>query len=153
MATALGTAIDQDLKDILQALSFSGIDSANVKIRELPKVGEVIDVVPCVVIGPYGKDKSEPMGTEGSSGRVHAREVCLIDGHEGDFASDKPKRELWLQQAMNGIEKVGDEFRTSLPSVPKAWSVEIDGAATFDRAKLNQNYAYQSIVVLVRTVE
>lgn len=154
MPTAIATAIDNDLKDILQAVTFTGIDTANVgKIRELPKVGESLDTVPCILIAPFGKNRSDPLGTEGPSGRIYAREICLIDGHEGDYATDKPARELWMQQAINAIEKNGSDHRVSLPSASSVWSVEIDEAPTFDRSKLNQNYAYFGVVVIIRSSE
>lgn len=150
---SIAAAIDSDLQSILQGVIFSGMDSDDVgKIRELPKVGETLDVLPCLLIVPKA-NKSDPLGTEGSAGRVYVREIWIIDGHEGDFATDKPKRELWLEQAVNAIERSGTNFRTTLPSVSSVWDIQIGQIPTLDRAKLNQNYAYEGAEVSIFSSE
>jgi hypothetical protein len=146
------SAIDSDVIDILAAVGLSGIDSANIKARELPKRDETIDAVPCVVVAPYGFRVS-PLGTEGSAGRNYTREICLIDGSEGDFATDQAKRQTWHQQVVNGIERNGSEWRTTLPNAGTVWAIEIENAPTFDRSLLAKNYAYQSVIVTFRSSE
>lgn len=145
---SIGYAILTDIQAILQAVAYVGINTEEIKIRELPAVNETLDHVPCVCICPYHKIDSAPMGMEGSAGRTYAVEVCLIDGSDGDYATDQEKRQTWHEQTLNAIDKMPDgQFRAELPNVPSVWHLEIQEAPTFDRSKLSKLYSYQSVVV------
>ena len=147
-------AIREDLKTLMTSASLSGISASNIKIRMLPKIGETLDAVPSVLICETGEIKSRAIDMEGHFNREYLNQIVIVDALEGDFATDEDAYKEWQSRAMNKIDKdQNGQARNSLPSVSGCWSVEIVGAATFDRSKLSEHYAYQGIVVRVQVVE
>lgn len=147
-------AILQDVQTILIAAQLAGIPVADFKIRELPKVGDTLDLVPCVLICSCDDLGSEPLDMEGNANRAHRVQICLVDGHEGDFATDRKKRQKWRKQALNAIEFEADgSWRLSLPNVPSVWSIKPVKVKELDRAKLAQNYAFFPMVVEFQSQE
>lgn len=150
-------AVLGDLKTIGQAaVSTSDVAAASHKIRELPKVGEVLDTLPCIIYCPHTALRSSAMGFEsGSVLREYVEEVVVVFGREGDFASDQQQAMKVHEQLMRAFEVDPNTstFRTTLPNVPTVWSVEIESAPNFDRSKLNDNYAYLSVVVRLKSAE
>lgn len=141
-------AILNDVRAILVNANLAGIDAANIKVRELPKVGEVLDTVPCVLIAAYDDLGTVPLDMEGNANRTHRVEICIVDGSEGDYATDRKKRLKWQKQALNAIEfKADGSWRLTLPNVPSVWSISPVKVKTIDRAKFADNYAYFSTVV------
>lgn len=151
--SSVGYQALQDLRTIGVA-SLPQVDPRDHKIRELPKIGESLDYVPSVLYTPHGPTQSDAAAFDGTSGRIYSFEVCIVAGREGDFGSDQKSTQTLHEQLIRGIERTSDEdFRTELPNCPTVWSVEIDSAPTFDRSKLNDNYAYLSVLVRVRSME
>lgn len=150
--SAVEYSILQDLVTIGQGAG-TGVALDKHVIRELPKVSENIDLLPCVIYTPHGPVQSDAMAFEGCSGRVYTEEVCLIDYRDGDAATDQQKTQTWHEQLLRAIEINNGQFRTTLPNTPTVWSVEIETAPNFDRSKLNENYAYLSVVVRLRSAE
>ena len=150
---SVGYSILQDLRQIGQA-AVTAIPSEDHKIRELPKVGEDLDRVPCVLYTPNGPVQSDAMAFDAASLRIYTIEVSIVAGREGDFGSLQKDTQAWHESLLRAIERTSDtDFRTSLPNTPTVWSVEIESAPEFDRTKLNDNYAYLSIVVRLRSSE
>lgn len=140
-------AILEEVQAILRAADLDGIEQQNIKVREMPKAGEELDVLPCVLISPYGDIDPDALDMEGGAERAYTVEICLVDASNGDLASDRKKRQRWHSQTLNAIEKDGDDWRLTLPSVPSVWSIQAVKAPTFDRSKLPEGYAYFSVVV------
>lgn len=141
-------AILQDVQTILIAAGLSGIVPAEIKIREMPKVSEGLDHVPCVMICPYEDVGTEPLDMEGTANRKPKVEICLIDASDGDFATDRKKRQKWHRQVLNAIEFNNDgSWRLELPNATTVWSIRPVKAPTFDRSKLPEGYAYFGVVV------
>lgn len=151
--SSIGYKILEDLRAI-GAAAVPQVTGADHKIRELPKIGESLDYVPSVLYTPYSAVQSEAAAMDASSSRTYLVEACIVAGREGDFGSNQRDTQTWHEQLLRGIERTSDEdFRTELPSCPTVWSVEIESAPVFDRSKLNENYAYLSVVVRVRSME
>lgn len=141
-------AILEDVKSILQGVDFEDIDDERIKIRELPKVGETLDPVPAILIAPFGDLRSEPEDMEGNATRIHTVQIVLVDAHEGDYATDRAKRQKWHKQVVNAIEKqVDGSWRLGLSNVPSVWDIRFLRAPTFDRGKLAEGYAYLGVLV------
>lgn len=153
-STSVWFGILDGLRTLVRAASLADIPEERVKVRMLPKVGEVLDPLPCVLLVPQGSAKSAPLDFEGNAGREYRVEICLVDGIEGDFATNQEKYQTWLEQVVNKVEKQDDGmWRCDLADVPSVWGIEIDQAPTFDRSKLDENYSYQSVVVTVKSHE
>lgn len=147
---SIESQIDQDVQTILAAAGLSGIDAANIKIRELPTKLQKIDTVPLIVIAPAPSDNAsqKASGFEGSLDRRYRREIALIDASDGDYLTDKDARETWFETAMSAIARNDDgTWRTTLPDVPSVWNIEVTRASTFDRDKFPDGYAYLSFIV------
>jgi len=143
----------RDIRDLAATVSFGGLNDTDVKVRDLPKVGEVLDQLPCVLVALQDMD-SEPLDMEGGANRRTRVEVCLVDAHDGDFANDVASRLAWRKRVVNVLEFTGGgEWRLTLPSVPSVWSVRPARIAGMDRSKLNDGYAYFSIVFEVWSQE
>lgn len=141
-------AILLDVQTLVRAISLTGIDSDDIKIREMPKAGEVLDNLPCVIINSLGDLETESLDMEGNASRTHGVEICLIDAHEGDYATDRKKRAKWRSEVLNKIEFNTDgSWRLGLANVPSVWSIQIVQTPTLDRSKLPEGYAYYSVVV------
>ncbi len=145
--------IQQAVQTILRAANLSGIDSAAIKIREMPKAGETLDPLPCVIISPYGKRSDKPADFEGHRDRTYKIEIALIDGTEGDYATDQELYQGWQEDAADAIVMDGDFSRNTLTAVPSVWEINVEDIAEFDRSSLAVNYAYQSIVIRFESQE
>jgi hypothetical protein len=155
MADSVETAIQNDLAAILKALHLADMAAANVgRIREAPKVGERIDQLPCVLICPRGQKPPEGLSFEGAIGIGYVEEVIVIDGREGDLATDQPKTQLWKEQCVSAVAKSSPtSWRTTLPNVPTVYDLRVGDIEGYDRTKLDDNYAYLSFFVTVRSSE
>ncbi len=158
-------SILQDLV-ILGKLAGTIVADGDHLIRELPVVGEDIDVLvkqedetwlhkPVIIYTPHGPVESSPMSFEGDADRIYTEEICCVFGREGNFESHMQEAQTVHEQILRIMEKdpLTGQFRTSLPNVTSMRSIEIVTAPNFDRSKLNNNYAYLSVVVRLRSVE
>lgn len=155
---AVADTIETDIQNALLrlvAVPAVPIPATSMRVGELPKANEEVDLLPALRVAPQATNNlsSKPAGTDAGSMREYRQEVCLIYPREGDNTSDQPAAQAARRQVLNLIERDGDEFRVGLAGVPAVWSVEIDHSATFDRSKLAKQYAYLSVAVVVRTTE
>jgi hypothetical protein len=157
--TSTGYAIARDLQTILRSVTFVStadnrtIASERILIRKLPVSSELEGRMPAICIARYGKVESRSLDFEGDFERVYQFEVCIIEAAEGDYETDEAIHETWHEQMILAIQEDGDNARVSLPNVPTAWKIEVDGAPTVDRSKLYEGYSYQSAIVKVTTAE
>jgi hypothetical protein len=137
--------IQTALLNILQGATFPGLPSSSIKVRMLPKVGENLDTLPCILISPYGNIDWFPLSFEGDVNRTYYVEVSLVAANNFDFASNQEQYEGWLEQA--GRLVTPPNLDATTPSLPNVWRIEMVSNPTFDRGRLNQTYAYQSVLV------
>lgn len=154
MPSSIETGIQTALQAIIQGIGLAGIPNTQVRVRETPKVNEVLDKVPCVLICPRGPNKSSGAGFEGPVQRAYIDEVIVIDGREGDNSTDTPTTQLWHEQCVNAVERLASgQYRTGLAGVPTVFDIRVGDIPTFDRTKLSENYAYLSFFVTVSSSE
>ncbi len=150
MASPL-TEIRSALLSQLQAVTYPGIAAGNVVAAKLPRVGEQLQPqAPCLILAAgeerEGRDHAD---TEGGAWRVAPFEVAAVKGTAGDFASD-PELEGWRDQAFSACDGQAAEAAVmAAVTSAKAWRVEVSPGQLYDRAALNQQYAYSSFVVRV----
>lgn len=141
-------AILSDVLTILSAVAYAGIDAANIKIREMPKRDETLDHLPAIFISGYDDVDTDPLDMEGGANRIHRVQILLVDAHEGDYATDRKKRQKWHKQTLNAIEFNSDgSWRLGLENATSVWSIRPIAAPTFDRSKLPEGYAVFGVVV------
>jgi hypothetical protein len=153
---AIETLIQNDFATILKAIGLSGMDAANVgKIREQPKVDEVIDGLPTVLICQRGAPPPDGLSFEGTVGRVYVEEVIIIGPREGDAITDQDATLFWYQQCLAAIQNVTDgSWRSTLPIATTVYDIRVSTSLPgFERSKLSDNYAYLSFFVTVRSAE
>jgi hypothetical protein len=132
---------------VIQGLTLTGIASANIKRRMLPKASETLDKLPAVLVAPAsGKGRRRPH-TWGAVNRVYPIEVAIVTPVNRDFATKIADVTQWLQT----IEAAFDGPRIS--GAATVWDVDVDVGATFDRSTLNQQYAYSSLLLNVHSHE
>lgn len=160
MADSIEKKIQDALKVIIEDIGLAGVDDSNIKILELPKINEVLDALPCVLICSRRKT-TEAIGFEGRVERVYVEEILFIDGREGDEVTEQDKVQRWHEQGIEAVEREQSpvetsqyhQFRTTLPGVPTVYSVEVGDVETIDRTKLSDNYAVLGFFVTVKSTD
>ena len=161
MAASIEAACQTDLQAIVIAAQLQGIADANVKVRVMPKVGETLDVTPCVMICPAGSlrpNKTTPFGFEGAVTNDYFEEIIIVKGFSGNYATngDNAQVQYWHEQVVKAVQfqtGTGD-FRTTLPSAPTVYYLNVDSAPSFDRDLLNTGkYIYMVVEVQIKSSE
>ena len=94
----------------------------------------------------------QQMDFEGQISKAFEVEVVVVAGSEGDDATDEDQQCDWIELIQDALvfDDAANDWRTTLPNVPKAWKIELDDEPmVFDRAKLNANYAYMGVKLRV----
>ena len=121
MSVATEFKILQELKAIGSALPT--IPQVHL-IRELPKINEEIDRLPCVIYTQHSPPVLDPISFEGDNAWIYTDEVVIVDGREGDSESNMSQMLTWLELLATAISKVdnndgnGLQFRTKFTNVP-----------------------------------
>lgn len=134
--------IQLKLLKILQAASFKGLPPENIKVGILPKVGENLDNLPCIIIAPYGKTSWEPASFENSNNFTYYVEATIVVENRGDYRSKQQQYADW-GDLVGGLISPTNFDGLECPSV---WSIDLVNSPNFDRSKLNQQYVYLSSV-------
>lgn len=122
-----------------------GLLPQNIRVRELPKVGEVLDALPCLIIAPDRNIAWEPIGFEGAINRTYGVWLAVIAANNDDYATNQEKYQGWLEAAARTACPVN--LQDTTPDVPSVWRIVVDTSATFDTAKLSELYAYQTVLL------
>lgn len=132
--------------------SLPGLTANSIKVRMMPKVGEVVDPLPCVIVAPVERIPWEPMGFEGSINVPYGVEFAIVAASNQDYLANQETYEGWLE-AIRGIVLGDFIFLFTNAGVPSIWNAMIDSSVTFNRAGLARNYAYQSIYAVYSSKE
>lgn len=144
-----GVSIHYDIREavvwLLQQQTFTGLSSSNIKNRSMPKKGETLDSLPCMLVVPYGGIDWSPLSFEGTVNRGYMVEVCVVAASNLDFSTAQEQHGGWLEKAVRAVTP--ETLQNSTPPVESVWRVEVLANPTFDRGKLAVMYSYQSIVL------
>ncbi len=138
------------IQSLIQGLDLSGLSDANVKVRKLPKVGESIDTLPCVLVSPGDSPEDvERLSFEDDSG-VSVRypaDIVIVAAGNRDFSSNLDLYAGWRQS----IRRLFQD--DALDGVDRVFRVDIEPKPLYDRGLLNQNYDYLGMSVWVTVAE
>lgn len=124
----------------------TGLTANNIKIRMMPKVGEVVDTLPCVIVAPVQQIGWSPLGFEGSVDRTYGVEFAVVAASNQNYLANQELYEGWIEEISRIVlADFVTLFLFTNPAVPSIWNAMIDRSVTFDRGSLNINYAYQSV--------
>lgn len=150
MATGVHNSILTAARTILAGLTLSGIDAANVKIRKLPSVREVIDTLPCVLVSPSDTpERIEPLSFEdGAKHRVvYAVDVVVVAADSADFSTNLSTYLRWREQVRRALDQ------PTLAAVAPVFDVDVEPFSPLDREQLSKLYAYSGLSFRFHCVE
>ncbi len=154
MSYAIYQTIQTDIQTLLRSLSLTDLDPADIKVRSMPKVAETLDRTPCIIVAPYGSVRNEPLDFEGNRTKTYQVEIAVVAKSFGDYQTNQPKYLGWIEQIDEVLTfEIPGTIRQTLPSLPNVYGITIEEEPTFDRTKLNQQYAYQSLLLSVESQE
>ena len=131
----------------LQAVTFTGLSPDNIRIRMLPKVGETLDVVPCILIAPGDVERKSVQGFENKVNKVYPVEVAIVAAVNRDFSTKLPILLEWRQQSDRALAG------PLLTGAPTVWDTRMDYKVLFDRSLLAKQYGYLSFTVRFTSCE
>lgn len=128
-------------------LAYSGVALPVLK-RKLPKVGENLDTVPCVIVCPSeAPEKVVQADAEGGKFVTYGSDLVLVAANNQDQSKNLDTQLSWREQ----VEYLAEP--QTLPPVPGVWMVQVTPGTPIDRAKVSQNYDYSPIGLQVTTRE
>lgn len=138
------------VRDAVAALGLDGISPSNVKVRMLPVVRQVLDTLPCVIVCPSDQaEEVEPFSFEDDAAYeiVRGVDVVQVAANAADFSTNLG---TYLRRSEQARRAFGQQVVTNVPGV---FRIRFRPWAPLDRSKLNQDYAYAGLTLLLHTVD
>lgn len=146
MTIAIATLIEQTALAMLQSgtpqgVVFPDVPAASILARKLPKISETIDLLPAIILaGAEEPEEWELTDFEGSTQLVYPFEICRIAPVNADQSPDNNVR--LFRQIVRQIF-----YPQDILLAPTVWTIELKPGHLYDRAALNQQYSFSSMVV------
>ena len=132
----------------IQQANLLSIPPASIIVRMMPTATETLQVLPCVIISPFENIDVEVAGFDSMDFVDYFVEISLVAAANLDFATKQSLYQGWHKAARLAITRMPDgNSRSTLDSVPSVWNITSVRNPTFNHSKLNQLYAYQSVVI------
>lgn len=148
-AASIYNSILQAIQAAVAGLTLTlGTTVLPVYLRKLPKIGEDLDAVPCVLICP--SEKPEVVEDAAGEGYVYVSygvEIILVAAGNQDFAANLDfylSARQQIRQLLQGVFLAG---------VPSAFNLEMVPETPIDRGAVSANYDYSALSVRVHSSE
>lgn len=144
-------SILQAAKQIVDGLLLADWNAALVpsQIRKLPAVEEGLDALPLVLIVPHDKPEGFVRLSYRLIGVTYRVEVVSVAANNHDLASHLDYLLSWRERIRTPFERP-DLMMQNVNTVYLGW---VEGEAPIDREKVNNNYDYSGLSLLVTNAE
>lgn len=135
----------------VQAVSSLGLQfgaaSLPVLKRKLPKIGETLESLPCLIVCPSTPEKAKYL----CFGKVkvqYAFQIVMVAAGNRDFAANLGTYLDWREQVRRLLQKKG-----ALTGVAEVFDQDAIPEVVIDRNAVNSNYDYSALGLIVTTAE
>ncbi len=142
----IGTDLESAVLAIVQSITFTSVDPANILARALPLNGETLDHLPTIILAAADEpEERKPLSFEDDWELYYPFEICRIDASNRDYLVKPLAREF--------KQLIRKAFGVTLV-ILNVWDTpEVKIGHLFDRDTLAQQYTYSSCVVAFRSQE